>query len=90
MANASKDENSVSTLIAVLNTDGEGIVRVGVDAATNTLNVEDNTTGSDFGPNKALHDDNFVTTLIGVSSVDGVTPVAVYANAAGELLIDSN
>lgn len=77
MANAARDENNVPTLIATLNSDGATIVRVGVEPATHLLNVEDNTTGTDNGPDRALRDENFVTTLIGVSSVDGVTPVAV-------------
>ena len=93
MSNAKRDENNVPTLIAVLDSDGSTIVPVKVDVsgATPLLEVDDNTTGSDNGPGpRALRDENFATTLIGVSSVDGVTPVAVYADADGNLLIDSN
>lgn len=90
MANAARDENNVPTLIAVLNTDGSSIVRVEVNPTGHVLSVEDNTTGSDNGPDRALRDENFVTTLIGVSSADGITPVAVYADAQGRLLLDSN
>ena len=79
--NAQRDENNVPTIIGVLNTDGSTIVPIKAD---------DNTTGSDNGPNRALHDDNFVPTILAVSSVDGVTPVAVYTDSSGNLLIDSN
>lgn len=93
MANAKRDENNIPTLIAVLDSDGSTIVPVKVDAsgADPVLAVSDASTGSDNGPGpRALRDENFATTLIGVSSADGVTPVAVYANSTGELLIDSN
>ena len=91
MTNAARDENNIPTLTAVLESDGATIKRVIVNPSGNVLSVEDNTTGSDNGPgDRALRDENYVTTLIGVSSVDGVTPVAVYADADGKLLIDSN
>ncbi len=90
MSNAARDENNIPTLTAVLDTDGETVTRVEVEPAGHLLSVEDDTTGSDNGPNRALRDENFVTTLIGVSSVDGVTPVAVYADSLGRLLLDSN
>lgn len=92
MTNAKRDENNVPTMLGVLNTDGTTIIpiKIGIDAGDNVVKVDDNTTGSDLGPTRALRDENYVTTLIGVSSADGVTPVAVYADANGKLLIDSN
>ena len=90
MTNAKRDENNVPTLIAVLDSDGTTTVPVNVVPASHILAVDDDTIGSDNGPDRALRDGNFVTTLIGVSSADGVTPVPVYANSSGELLIDSN
>jgi len=91
MSNAAKDQNGVSTLLGVLDTDGETLVRVKVNVSSNnSLQVDDNTTGSDNGPSISPRDDNFVPALIAVSSVDGVTPVVVYADTNGKLLIDSN
>lgn len=93
MTNAKRDENNVPTLIAVLDSDGSTVVPVKVDDSgpDPVLAVDDAQTGSDNGPGpRALRDGNFVTTLIGVSSADGVTPVAVYADSDGKLLIDSN
>jgi hypothetical protein len=91
MSNAAKDQNGVSTLLGVLDSDGETLVRVKVnESSNNSLQVDDNTTGSDNGPSIAPRDQNFVPALIAVSSVDGVTPVVVYADSNGKLLIDSN
>ncbi len=51
--------------------------------------ADDDTTGSDFGPVDDLRDANFVPALMAVSSADGKTPVVLYANSAGELLVQS-
>lgn len=91
MSNAKKDENGVSTLLGVLDSDGQTLVRVKVnESSNNALKVDDGTTGSDNGPDIAPRDENFVPALIALSSVDGVTPVVVYADSNGHLLIDSN
>ena len=85
--NAKRDENRVTTLAATLNTDGKTFINV--RAIPNRLCVEDNTTGTDYGPVNAIRDDNRVPVLMAVSSADGVTPVAVYADSSGKLLINS-
>lgn len=100
MANASHDENSIPTLIAALNTNGTTIIKVKVNTVDHSLKVIDANTGSDHGPAHALHDENDVPTLLAVSSttttvggisyVQGVTPVVVYADSSGNLLIDSS
>jgi len=89
MSNASKDDNSVSSLIGVLNTDGATIVCVKADPISHRLEVSDGTSGSDNGPANALKDGNDVSTLIAVSSADGITPVVVYTDANGKLLIQT-
>ncbi len=91
MANAYKDENNVSTLIAASNLDGITPIRVLANPSNHALKVDDNTTGSDNGNNdgNATRDENDVPVLLAVSSVDGFTPVEVYADADGNLLIDS-
>ena len=91
MTNAQRDDNNVPTMLAVLNTDGTSLVRVRINtSASNSLKVDDNTTGSDNGPSRSLRDENFVTSMMAVSSVDGVTPVVLYTDSDGKLLIDSN
>lgn len=89
MANASKDENGVSTLLGTLNSDGRTTIRVQVNASTHSLKVDDNTTGSDNGPTNAPKDQNNVPALLAVSSADGITPVVVYADSSGNLLVKS-
>ncbi len=90
MANAKKDGNYISTALALLESDGTTPINLVVDALTHSLEVDDNSSGSDNGPTpaRALRDGNYVTTLIAVSSADGITPVALYADADGKLLID--
>ena len=87
--NANKDENSVSTLLGVLETNGKTIVPIKADPISHRLKVSDGTSGSDNGPTNAMKDDNFVSSLIAVSSIDGITPVVVYADANGKLLVQS-
>lgn len=89
MSNANKDENSVSTLLGVLDTDGATIVPVKANPTSHRLKVSDGTSGSDNGPANALKDGNNVSSLIAVSSVDEKTPVVVYADADGKLLVQS-
>lgn len=91
MTNANRDENNIPTILAILESDGETLVKIEANPANNnSLKVDDNTTGSDNGPSQALRDENFVPTLMAVSSVDGSTPVPIYATLDGKILIDSN
>lgn len=89
MANAYIDDNGVPTLIAALNTDGRTIVRVLADPSTHRLQTSDGTSGTDKGPVNDLRDQNGKVAVMAVSSVDGFTPVVVYANSSGQLLVQS-
>lgn len=89
MANAVKDDNNVNSLIVALNTDGASIIRVKVNPTTHRLKYSDGSTGSDHGPTNALRDDNNVPVLMAVSSADGVTPVIIYGDSSGNLLMKS-
>ncbi len=89
MANASKDDNKVPTMLGLLNTDGITPTRIRANASSHALMVDDNTTGSDAGSNPTKRDDNGEPTLMAVSSADGSTPVALYVNSSGELLVKS-
>lgn len=89
MTNAKKDGNYASTMIGTLNTDGSTITPVQAVPSTHALKIDDNTTGSDNGPTRALRDENSVTTLMAVSSADGVTPVPLYVDSDGKLLVNS-
>ena len=93
MATAALDENGVPSLVAALNTDGTTPIRITANPTNHGLsisdNISDNINGSDNGRTVAYRDENSKPVLLAVSSVDGVTPVEVYANSSGELLVDS-
>lgn len=89
MSNAKRDQNSVPTLLGTLNTDGKTIVLAVVNPVNNGIQINDGTTGSDFGPINTLRDENDIPALMAVSSVDGVTPVAVYFDSTGKILTQS-
>lgn len=89
MATIKKDNNSVNIAAGVLNTDGETPTMLEADPSDHSLDVDDNTTGSDAGSNNASRDDNRVTTLLAVSSSDESTPVPLFVDSDGNLLVDS-
>lgn len=89
MANSAIDSNSNPTMTALLNTNGSTITRVKVNASNHRLKVSDGTTGSDNGGNHGFFDDNQRTTLFVVSNADGVSPLSLYADSSGNLLIKS-
>ena len=84
-----RDENRISTLQAVLNTDGITPTLIYGNSANHSLKVSDDTTGSDFGNKQAVRDENRVTSIMAVSSVDGKTLVPLYADNLYNLLIQS-
>lgn len=88
MTNASRDNDFVPTLTAVLNSDGATVISVAA-SFDHKLKVSDGTSGTDNGPINAKHDENHVPTLLAVSSLDGVTPIPVYSDANGRLLVSS-
>lgn len=90
MAQAAKDNNNVSTIVGVLNTDGETPIRLKVDPTSHGINESDGTSGSDLGGNEIARDSNSVTVLAGVSESDGVTPVNIYFDSDGKWMVDSN
>lgn len=92
MANALKDNNDRSTIIAVDSTTPTIIRRVTASPTTHSISVDDNTTGSNNGNNGgvALLDENSVPVWTALSSAGDGTLVEVYADSAGRLLINSN
>lgn len=90
MTNAITDENGVKGLICASSADGITIVRVKVNPATHGVKNIDATTGTDHGVAHAVRDENNHPVWIGVSSVDGITPVEIYSDSSGNLLIQSS
>lgn len=77
-------------MLGALNTDGVTPTPVKADPSTHFIMTDDNTTGSDLSDAPAIRDANRVTGLMAVSEVDGVTPVPLYVDSDGKLLIDSS
>lgn len=90
MANAAIDNNGVRTILGVLNTNGTTITPVKANESTNALIVLNGATGSDNGGDDALRDSNRETVMIALSESDGTTPVPLYVDSSGNLLIDTN
>jgi hypothetical protein len=88
--NASRDDNRVPTMIAALQTDGKTVVPIAVNPITNALKVSDGLAGVSHSTEPAIRDENRDTGIMGVSSADGVTLIPIYADAFGNLLIQSN
>ena len=89
MTEAKRDQNSIPVILGVLNTDGETPTPPTVDPTTHALGVSNGIGGSDLSGDIASRDENGITTMIVVSEVDGITPVELYVNSSGELLIKS-
>lgn len=89
MAEAKHDNNNITTMLGVLNTDGATPTNIKADPTTHILKSSDGTTGSDLGTDHAARDNNGVPVLMAVSSVDGSTTVPLYVDSSGNLLIKS-
>lgn len=83
------DSNNVRALGCALNSDGTTVVAVLANPTTHALKVSNGTTGSDNGVASAVRDSNFRPVLMATSSADGTTPVEVYADSSGNLLVKS-
>lgn len=88
MAEVKTDQNHIPTIAGLLNTDGYTITPLQASVA-GVLAVSDNTTGSDNGGDRTIRDANGNPCMVAVSETDGATPVALYADSSGNLLIDS-
>jgi len=83
------DQNYVGPMLGVLDSDGATPVNPTADPTTHVLDVDDASTGSDAGGN-TVRDGSHAPVLVAASESDGATPVALYVNSSGQLLIDSN
>jgi hypothetical protein len=85
---AQRDQNNITSILGILDTNGQTVMAVKANPTTKSLAVNNNTTGTDQGPDRALRDENFVPTMLAVSNADGETLVPLYVDADGKLLID--
>lgn len=84
---ALRDQNSVTTMLAVSAADGVTPIVLTADPVSHALDVEE--ASLSYSADAIAHrDQNFVPTLLAVSNADGITPVVLYADPlTGELLI---
>lgn len=90
MESTRRDANRVKTIFGALSTDGVTPTAVEADPSSHYTMTDDHSTGSDLSDPPAIHDQNHLTGLMATSSADGVTPVPLYVNSDGELLVDSS
>lgn len=88
MAEHIRDQNGVSTMAGVLNTDGVTVTRVKIEPTTHVLDVVDDTTGSDAGKDVAARDNSGVPVLVATDTDGNI--INLYVDSNGKLLIDSN
>lgn len=84
-----RDNNFKPMLLGTSNADGKTVVAIAVNPTNHALKALDGSTGSNFPFVNAQRDANRVTSFWGVSSSDGVTPVPIYCDTSGNLLIKS-
>ena len=85
MSNAKRDENRITTLTAALNTDGKTIQPVYADPIGHYIHTADGSGGQDFSVKNAPRDENRVP--VAMASSSNGTPVELYADSSGNLLI---
>lgn len=87
MADAKRDDNQVTTLAGVLNTDGTTPTLVKADPTTHILDTSDGSSGSDLGNDNAARDNNSIPVAMATDSSGNKIPL--YVNSSGKLLIKS-
>ena len=87
--NAKKDDNFVSSVTIVSNTDGKTIILGGANPTTHKIKFRIVTSGVDYGPKNALKDENAVSTLLAVSENDGKSIVSIYGDVNGNIFIQN-
>lgn len=85
---ANKDDNSVSTLLGVLKTDGQSTIRIKGNSSNGGIKASINGVGTNMVSVVAKKDDNDVSTMMLVSSTDG-TNIAVAADSSGNILMET-
>lgn len=86
--NAPRDNNRIPVFIATLDSDGSSAMSLEADPSTHAISNTDLSTGSDNG--NGSFDANSVPVAFAVSNSDETTPVALYIDSSGNLLIDSS
>ena len=87
---AFRDNNGIQVMLGTDSTDGITPIVLYVEPVTHSIEVDDNTTGSDLSAANARRDVNYEPVTVGTSSSDGITAEAIYINpSTKKLLINS-
>ena len=89
MTSTPRDDNRIPTLLGTQNMTGVPI-SVKATPSLNALRVTTHIAGVANSRKIAVRDDNRVPVLLAVSSVDDSSPVEVYTDINGNLLIQTN
>lgn len=85
--NAPHDQNRVKAKLGVLCTDGVTLVPIAIDSATGSMTVDLISTIG-FTPGSIdFRDENYQPCWMAQNSVDG-TPIPIFVNASGAILVD--
>lgn len=88
MSNASRDENHVTTEIALSSADGITLIPLEATVGIkNKLRINDGLLGTDLSGDVDARDENRVVAFMAVSATDGVTPVPVYIDPITKRLL---
>lgn len=87
MTNEKRDSNNVPTMVGVLNTDGVTPTPIKATATSQSIDVADGTTGSDFSKAIAGITQNEIKTLCATDANGKIIPL--YVDSNGQLLIQT-
>jgi hypothetical protein len=87
MANAPRDNNHITAKLGVLCTDGVTLIPISIDPVSGGINV-DTVSTIGFTPGSIdFRDANYQPCWMAQNSVDG-TPIPIFVNADGAILVD--
>jgi len=88
--NANRDENSRTTMIAILDSDKVSIKQVKANPVGQGLKINDSTNANPMSYINSPLDQNSVPCLSVLSSAGDGSIVVLQVNSSGELLVDSS
>ena len=89
MAETKRDNNQNFVMTGALNTDGNTPARIYANPASHILQTSDGDSGSNVGGDISPRDNNGVPVLMAVSNDDEMSPVNLFVDSNGNLLIKS-
>ena len=84
------DQNRIKTILCEKHDGSKDTIKVVANETNHSLSINSNTVPTDSDKTYGARDANREPVLIAVSSVDGVTPIPIYADESGAILIEIN